>query len=81
VRAHLSAIGVDRDAPTPFSRTEFEGDKVLMARDLDWVILRPSVVVGRQAYGGCALFRGLAALSSYPSCLTRVCCRSFNSMI
>jgi hypothetical protein len=26
------------------------------------VILRPSVVVGRQAYGGSALFRGLAAL-------------------
>jgi uncharacterized protein YbjT (DUF2867 family) len=63
---HLSAIGVDRDAPTPFSRTKFEGDKVLMARDLDWVILRPSVVVGRQAYGGSALFRGLAALSILP---------------
>ena len=33
-----------------------------MARDLEWVVLRPSVVVGRQAYGGSALFRGLAAL-------------------
>jgi DoxX-like protein len=33
-----------------------------MARDLDWAILRPSVVVGRAAYGGSALFRGLAAL-------------------
>jgi hypothetical protein len=37
-----------------------------MARDLDWVILRPSVVVGRAAYGGSALFRGLAALPILP---------------
>ncbi len=63
---HLSAIGVDRDAPTPFSRTKLAGDKVLMACDLDWVILRPSVVVGRMAYGGSALFRGLAAMPVLP---------------
>jgi uncharacterized protein YbjT (DUF2867 family) len=59
---HLSAIGVERGAPTDFSRTKLEGDQALMALDLDWVILRPSVVVGRAAYGGSALFRGLAAL-------------------
>src|SRR5207247_2650195 len=38
----------------------------LMARDLEWVVLRPSVVVGRAAYGGSALFRGLAALPLIP---------------
>ena len=59
---HLSAIGVDRDAPSEFSRTKAAGDKMLTASGLDWVILRPSVVVGRGAYGGSALFRGLAAL-------------------
>ena len=37
-----------------------------MATGLDWVILRPSVVVGRAAYGGSALFRGLAALPVVP---------------
>ena len=58
----ISAIGVDRGAATAFARTKLAGDEALMARDLDWVILRPSVVVGRQAYGGSALFRGLAAL-------------------
>jgi len=63
---HVSAIGVDRDAPTRFSRTKREGDQALMARDLDWVILRPSVVVGRPAYGGSAMFRGLAALPVTP---------------
>jgi len=63
---HLSAIGVDREAPTPFSKSKLQGDEILMSLDLDWVILRPSVVVGRPAYGGSALFRGLAALPVFP---------------
>jgi uncharacterized protein YbjT (DUF2867 family) len=63
---HLSAIGAEREQPSDFSRTKLAGDRALMARDLDWVILRPSVVVGRAAYGGSALFRGLAALPVLP---------------
>ena len=59
---HLSAIGVDRGALSDYSKTKMAGDKALMARDLDWVILRPSVAVGRAAYGASALFRALAAL-------------------
>jgi uncharacterized protein YbjT (DUF2867 family) len=59
---HLSAMGVDRETPTQFSTTKAQGDVALMGTSLDWVILRPSVVVGRAAYGGSALFRGLAAL-------------------
>src|SRR5205085_6139132 len=62
----LSAIGVDRDTPTAFSQTKREADTALMQRDLDWVILRPSVVLGPAAYGGSALFRGLAALPVLP---------------
>ena len=63
---HLSAVGVDRETPSAFSRSKLEGDQALMASELDWVILRPSVVVGRAAYGGSALFRGLAALPLMP---------------
>jgi hypothetical protein len=63
---HLSAIGVDRETPSEFSRTKAAGDKVLTGSGLDWVILRPSVVIGRGAYGGSALFRGLAALPVMP---------------
>jgi uncharacterized protein YbjT (DUF2867 family) len=59
---HFSAIGVDRETPSPFSETKLLGDKALMERDLDWVVLRPSVVIGRPAYGASALIRGLAAL-------------------
>ena len=63
---HVSAIGVDRGGVTAFSRTKREGDSALEASGLDWVILRPSVVVGRAAYGGSALLRGLAALPVLP---------------
>ena len=63
---HFSAMGVDRGGLTDFSRTKLKGDEALERSDLDWVILRPSVVVGRQAYGGSALFRGLAAFPILP---------------
>jgi uncharacterized protein YbjT (DUF2867 family) len=64
---HFSAMGVDRQTPSSFSRTKRAGDDDLATRELDWVILRPSVVVGRAAYGGSALFRGLAALPILPA--------------
>jgi uncharacterized protein YbjT (DUF2867 family) len=63
---HFSAIGVDRATPTAFSRTKLAGDQALTALDLDWVILRPSVVLGGAAYGGSALMRALAALPILP---------------
>jgi uncharacterized protein YbjT (DUF2867 family) len=64
---HFSAMGVDRGALSSFSRSKLAGDEALMSTGLDWVILRPSVVVGRPAYGGSALFRGLAALPVLPT--------------
>jgi uncharacterized protein YbjT (DUF2867 family) len=62
----VSAIGADRGGLTPFSKSKQEGDLALEQSDLDWVILRPSVVVGRSAYGGSALFRALAPLPVLP---------------
>ncbi|MBS7700522.1 MULTISPECIES: SDR family oxidoreductase [unclassified Chelatococcus] len=63
---HFSAIGVDRAQPSAFSASKLSGDELLMELDLDWVILRPSVVLGRPVYGASALFRGLAALPILP---------------
>src|SRR5690606_36474488 len=63
---HFSAIGVDREQPSAFSATKLEGDRFLMERDLEWIILRPSVVLGRAVFGASALFRGLAALPILP---------------
>jgi uncharacterized protein YbjT (DUF2867 family) len=62
----ISAIGSDHDAPTAFSRSKAKGDAALMASRLEWVILRPSVVLGPGAYGGSALFRALAVLPVLP---------------
>lgn len=64
---HFSAIGIDRAQPSAFSASKLAGDEALMARDLDWVILRPSVVLGRPVFGASALIRGLAALPVLPS--------------
>lgn len=61
----LSAMGVERRA-SPFARSKLAGDEALMRSRLDWVILRPSVIIGRAAYGGSALLRGLAALPLEP---------------
>lgn len=63
---HFSAIGVETEGRSAFSETKVAGDRAVAASKLDWVILRPSVVVGRAAYGGSALFRGLAALPLLP---------------
>ncbi|WP_342642156.1 SDR family oxidoreductase [Rhodoligotrophos ferricapiens] len=63
---HFSAIGVDRGTVSPFSESKLRGDEALMALDLDWVILRPSVVLGQPVFGASALFRGLAGLPVVP---------------
>ncbi len=57
----ISAVGVDRDG-SPFERTKLEADRALMATPLEWIILRPGLVLAPAAYGGSGLLRGLAAL-------------------
>lgn len=56
----ISALGAGEDGPTRYARTKASADSVLEGLDLDWVVLRPSLVYGRAAYGGTALLRGLA---------------------
>ena len=57
----ISAAGVSEDASTEFFRSKARGDAALAATDLDFVILRPALVIGSQAYGGIALLRAAAA--------------------
>src|SRR5204862_1576193 len=47
---------------TRFARTKHAAEEMLKSQDLDWVILRPSLVVGRSVYGGMALVRALAVV-------------------
>ncbi len=58
----VSAPAAAPDAPTAFLRTKGAGDAALAASSLDWVVLRPGLVLGPQAYGGSALLRALAAM-------------------
>lgn len=62
----VSAIGVDRGGLTLFSASKAAGDASLRGSSLDWIILRPSVVLGRVAHGGSALIRALASLPFLP---------------
>jgi uncharacterized protein YbjT (DUF2867 family) len=57
---HVSAVGAADDAPTAFARTKARADAHLAGLDLDWVILRPALVLAPAAYGGTAMLRGLA---------------------
>jgi uncharacterized protein YbjT (DUF2867 family) len=59
---HISALGADAAAGTDYARSKRSAEEALAATDLDWIILRPSLVYGGGAYGGTALMRGLAAL-------------------
>jgi len=58
----ISAAGVAVDASTAFFRSKARGDAILAAQARDWVILRPTLVLSSEAYGGTALLRGVAAL-------------------
>jgi uncharacterized protein YbjT (DUF2867 family) len=58
----ISAVGAGVDASTAFMSTKAKGDDAVKASSLDWVILRPGLVIGRNAYGGTQLIRMLAAI-------------------
>ena len=59
---HISAIGAARTAPTLFGRSKAKAEDDLTGRHLDWVILRPALVLAATVYGGTAMLRGLAGL-------------------
>jgi len=58
---HISAVGADEAAGTAYARTKAETERLVEASGLDWLILRPSLVVDRAAFGGTGLIRALAA--------------------
>jgi uncharacterized protein YbjT (DUF2867 family) len=57
----VSAPGAGGQAETEFLRTKGQADEALRASQLDWVILKPGLVVSQTAYGGTSLLRMLAA--------------------
>lgn len=65
----ISAAGAAADAGTEFMRSKARGDARLMASGLDWVVLRPVLVIAPSAYGGTALLR---AAAGFPLIFPRV---------
>ena len=59
---HISAVGVDDSAASSYARDKLAGENLLKPMDLDWVILRPSLVIARNTHGGTALIRALCGL-------------------
>ncbi len=57
---HISAVGADEAAGTAYGRSKRRTEELIAASSLDWVVLRPSLIVAREVYGGTALMRGLA---------------------
>jgi len=58
---HISALGAESAGPSMFSRTKAAAEAHLQTLAIDWVILRPALVLGPGVYGGTALLRGIAA--------------------
>lgn len=58
----ISAISARPDVDTDYARTKLAGENLLKESGLDWVILRPSLIVAKGSYGGTSLLRGLAGL-------------------
>jgi uncharacterized protein YbjT (DUF2867 family) len=58
---HISAIGAEVAGPTEFSRGKAQAEQDLARRDLEWVILRPALVLAGAVYGGSAMLRAIAA--------------------
>ena len=58
---HISALGAEATGPSRFSRTKAAAEAHLQTLPLDWVILRPALVLGPGVYGGTAMLRGIAA--------------------
>lgn len=57
---HISAAGLAEDRGTAFNRTKLAGEAAVRASGLNWIILRPGLVLAPTAYGGSALLRALA---------------------
>lgn len=62
---HVSALGCDPASKRPYEETKLRLERYLRTLDLDWVILRPSLVYGEDSPSS-RLFRALADLPVVP---------------
>ena len=58
----ISAVGASSAATTEFLRSKARGDSCVRSSSLNWLIVRPGLVIGSNAYGGSALIRMVASV-------------------
>jgi len=58
----ISAVSADTQAGTEYALTKKTADDYLRILDLDWVLLRPSLVYAQGSFGGTSALRGLAGI-------------------
>lgn len=59
---HISAVSAEPELGSAYARSKARADAALAALDLNWVLVKPSLVIGQGSYGGTSLMRGLAGL-------------------
>lgn len=59
---HVSAVSAEADVATSYAKSKAKADAKLKTLEVNWLIVKPSLVIGRGSYGGTSLLRGLAGL-------------------
>jgi len=59
---HVSAVSAEADVASSYASSKAKADAALKTLDVNWLIVKPSLVIGRGSYGGTSLMRGLAGL-------------------
>jgi uncharacterized protein YbjT (DUF2867 family) len=59
---HISAVSAEAGMATAYARSKAKADAALAGLDVNWLVVKPSLVIGRGSYGGTSLMRGLAGL-------------------
>ena len=59
---HVSAMSAEANLSSSYATTKTAADTYLEELDLNWLIIKPSLVIARGSYGGTSLMRGLAGL-------------------
>jgi uncharacterized protein YbjT (DUF2867 family) len=59
---HLSAVSAEPNVASAYARSKARADAALERLGGNWLIVKPSLVIGQGSYGGTSLMRGLAGL-------------------
>lgn len=59
---HISAMSAETNVPTQYAKTKRAGELALQGSDINWLIIKPSLVIGNGSFGGTSLIRGIAGL-------------------